>query len=80
MQRLQSKSADEKISAVDTTFTVSNITDKTSIHQVVISLSAEQFGAWGETAFAPEASFMKIVESIPGLTVIETQTYTLMTL
>ena len=48
--------------------------------QVVISLNAEQFGPWGEKAFAPEEDFLKALASVAGITVIETQTYTLMAL
>mmetsp|Transcript_5060 Transcript_5060/g.5184 ORF Transcript_5060/g.5184 Transcript_5060/m.5184 type:complete len:113 (+) Transcript_5060:70-408(+) len=48
--------------------------------KVVISLNAEKYGPWGESAFAPEESFLAAVKAIEGITVVETQTYTLMTL
>ena len=48
--------------------------------QVIVSLSAEHFEAWGATTFAPEASFLKSLETIEGISAIETQTFTLMTM
>jgi hypothetical protein len=48
--------------------------------QVIIALSADTFGAWETSAFAPEAEFLDQVKAIPGITNVETQTYTLMTM
>jgi hypothetical protein len=46
--------------------------------QVVISLPADSFGAWEEAKFAPEETFLSKVSAIPGVSTVETQTYTLM--
>jgi hypothetical protein len=48
--------------------------------KVVISLSAANMEAWGASGFAPEESFIAAVKAIEGVTIVETQTYTLMTL
>ena len=45
---------------------------------MITSLPAESFGAWEEKGFAPEESFLKKLESIDGISTIETQTYTIM--
>ena len=44
--------------------------------QVVTSLSAEDFGKWEATNFEPEAEFLDMLKAIDGVSVIETQTYT----
>jgi hypothetical protein len=44
--------------------------------KVVTTLPAEKFGAWEEKGFAPEAAFIAKLEGIDGITVVETQTYT----
>jgi formate-dependent phosphoribosylglycinamide formyltransferase (GAR transformylase) len=44
--------------------------------KVVTTLPAEKFGAWEEKGFAPEAAFVAKLEGIDGITVVETQTYT----
>ena len=46
--------------------------------QVVIALDAASFGTWEGAAFAPEAKFLEAVKAVPGVTTVETQTYTLM--
>jgi predicted TPR repeat methyltransferase len=44
--------------------------------KVVTTLPAEKFGAWEETGFAPEEKFLEALKKVDGLTMIETQTYT----
>ena len=46
--------------------------------KVITSLNAEQFGDWEGKAFAPEAAFLEKLKGIPGITNVETQTFTLM--
>jgi hypothetical protein len=46
--------------------------------KVITSLPADQFGKWEEEKFAPEQAFMETLKGIDGITVVETQTYTLM--
>jgi hypothetical protein len=46
--------------------------------KVVSTLSAEKFGDWEAKEFAPESDFLKKLEGIDGISVIETQTYTKM--
>lgn len=46
--------------------------------KVVTTLPADKFGGWEEKGFAPEADFLKKLEGISGISVIETQTYTKM--
>ncbi|KAL3906541.1 MAG: hypothetical protein SGILL_009229 [Bacillariaceae sp.] len=46
--------------------------------KVIVSLPAEKFGAWEEAKFAPEESFLEKIKKIDGVSVVETQTYTLM--
>ena len=48
--------------------------------KIIVSLEAAKYGAWESAKFAPEETFLAALKSIDGLTVIETQTYTLMTL
>jgi len=45
--------------------------------KVITKLSAEAFGKWEAAAFAPEADFLEMVKAVPGVTNVETQTYTL---
>jgi len=45
--------------------------------KVVTKLPAAAFGEWEKSGFAPEAEFVKAVTAIPGVTSVETQTYTL---
>jgi len=46
--------------------------------KVIISLPESKFGDWGEAKYAPEESFLEKIKKIDGVTVVETQTYTLM--
>jgi len=46
--------------------------------KVSTSLSADKFGDWEEKKFAPEADFLKKLEGIDGISMIETQTFTIM--
>ena len=46
--------------------------------KVVTSLDAESFGVWEGAKFAPEENFLATIKAIPGITTVETQTYTLM--
>ncbi|KAJ1441026.1 hypothetical protein B484DRAFT_343290 [Ochromonadaceae sp. CCMP2298] len=46
--------------------------------KVIVSLTADSFGAWGEAAFAPEAEFLAAVTAIPGVSLVETQNFTIM--
>jgi hypothetical protein len=44
--------------------------------KVVTTLQGDKFGDWEEKGFAPEAEFLKKLEGIDGVSLIETQTYT----
>lgn len=46
--------------------------------KVVTKLDAESFGKWEEAKFAPEESVLEKLKAVDGVTVVETQTYTLM--
>ena len=46
--------------------------------KVIISVPADKFGPWEGTEFAPEKEFLAAAKAIPGVTGVETQTYTLM--
>lgn len=49
------------------------------LNQVITAVPAgDQFNAWKESGFAPEAEFLAKLESIDGITAVETQTYTFM--
>jgi len=45
--------------------------------KVIISLPAAGRGAWKDTGYAPEEAFLEELRAIPGITQVETQTYTL---
>eukprot|EP00931_Biecheleriopsis_adriatica_P054156 TRINITY_DN31833_c0_g1_i1.p2 TRINITY_DN31833_c0_g1~~TRINITY_DN31833_c0_g1_i1.p2 ORF type:complete len:160 (-),score=45.36 TRINITY_DN31833_c0_g1_i1:115-594(-) len=45
--------------------------------KVITAVSADKFGAWEESGFAPEAEFLEKVKAVPGMSLVETQTYTL---
>ena len=47
-------------------------------YKVVVSLPAEKFGAWEQRQFFPEEKFLSAIKNIPGVSTVETQTYTLM--
>ena len=44
--------------------------------KLITSLDEGKFGAWAEKDFAPEADFLKAIEAIDGVSVVETQTFT----
>ena len=46
--------------------------------KVVIALEDKEFGDWQESGFAPEESFLDKMKTIDGVSVVETQTFTLM--
>lgn len=48
--------------------------------KVIISLSADTFGAWEESTFAPESEFLEKIKAIKDVDTVETQTFTLMTM
>ena len=48
--------------------------------KVITQLDGDKFGAWDEAKFAPEEKFLDMLNKIDGLSTIETQTYTLMTM
>eukprot|EP00588_Corethron_pennatum_P009023 CAMPEP_0194267406 /NCGR_PEP_ID=MMETSP0169-20130528/1918_1 /TAXON_ID=218684 /ORGANISM="Corethron pennatum, Strain L29A3" /LENGTH=112 /DNA_ID=CAMNT_0039008231 /DNA_START=31 /DNA_END=369 /DNA_ORIENTATION=+ len=48
--------------------------------KIITSLSADKFGAWEENAFAPEVDFLSTLKGIDGISAVETQTFTLMTM
>lgn len=46
--------------------------------KIIISLDAAAFGEWEKAEFAPEKAFLEKVKAVEGVSLIETQTYTLM--
>jgi hypothetical protein len=48
--------------------------------KVIVSLTADKFGDWEASKFAPEESFLEALKGIGGISVIETQTFTLMSM
>lgn len=46
--------------------------------KVITSLPVASFKAWEANHFEPEATFLECIKAIEGVTVVETQTYTLM--
>ena len=46
--------------------------------KIITALDAESFGSWEQRQFAPEEQFLAAVKAIPGVSQIETQTFTLM--
>ncbi|KAJ1466582.1 hypothetical protein T484DRAFT_1646813, partial [Baffinella frigidus] len=46
--------------------------------KVVTALDAGAFGDWEAAKFEPEEAFLAKIKAIPGITEVETQTYTLM--
>ena len=48
--------------------------------QVIVSLDETTFGEWEEMGFAPEAELLKRLNEIDGVSSVETQTYTLMSM
>eukprot|EP00619_Florenciella_sp_RCC1007_P012585 CAMPEP_0205922990 /NCGR_PEP_ID=MMETSP1325-20131115/15396_1 /ASSEMBLY_ACC=CAM_ASM_000708 /TAXON_ID=236786 /ORGANISM="Florenciella sp., Strain RCC1007" /LENGTH=150 /DNA_ID=CAMNT_0053291111 /DNA_START=26 /DNA_END=478 /DNA_ORIENTATION=+ len=49
-------------------------------YKLVTSLDADKFGQWEEAGFAPEDEFLTKVKAIPGVSLVETQTFTIMPL
>lgn len=47
-------------------------------YKVIISLKASEFGNWEAKKFQPEEQFLNSVKAIPGVSTVETQTYTIM--
>merc|ERR1719291_950836 len=45
--------------------------------KVITKLPKASFEKWEKEAFAPEADFLKALKAIPGISAVETQTYTL---
>ncbi|CAK9042486.1 unnamed protein product [Durusdinium trenchii] len=45
--------------------------------KVVVKVAADQFGDWEKAKFAPEESFLEKLKAIEGISIVETQTYTL---
>ena len=48
--------------------------------KVMISLPVEKFKAWEAKEFAPEAEFLGALNEIEGITTVETQNFTLMSM
>ena len=48
--------------------------------KVIVSLQADKFGAWEEAKFAPEEDLLGKLKAIDGISDIETQTYTFMSM
>lgn len=46
--------------------------------KVIVSLTEDKFGEWETAKFAPEEAFLEKIGNIDGVSVVETQTYTLM--
>mmetsp|Transcript_14946 Transcript_14946/g.23797 ORF Transcript_14946/g.23797 Transcript_14946/m.23797 type:complete len:151 (+) Transcript_14946:88-540(+) len=46
--------------------------------KVITSLEGDKFGEWESSGFKPEEEFIEKVKAIPGISFVETQTYTLM--
>jgi len=47
-------------------------------YKLVIALDADAFGAFASAGFGPEPDFLAKVAQIPGVSTVETQTYTFM--
>ena len=49
--------------------------------KVIISLDADNFGKWEKSGFTPhEKAFLDPLKAIPGISAVETQTFTLMSM
>jgi len=46
--------------------------------KLITAVNSNTFGKWAQTEFEPESEFLSSVKSIPGVSSVETQTYTLM--
>lgn len=49
-------------------------------YKVITAVQANKFDIWEANAFHPEQIFLSVVSNIPGISAVETQTYTLMTM
>mmetsp|Transcript_17884 Transcript_17884/g.17954 ORF Transcript_17884/g.17954 Transcript_17884/m.17954 type:complete len:121 (+) Transcript_17884:77-439(+) len=49
-------------------------------YKIIIALTADKFSAWADNEFAPEKDYLTQISTIPGLSCIETQNYTIMRL
>ena len=47
-------------------------------YKVIISLTASEFGNWEQNKFQPEEQFINSVKDMPGVSTVETQTFTIM--
>ena len=47
-------------------------------YKVIVALHAADYGAWAEGGHAPEEEFLAAVRAVPGVSAVETQTYTIM--
>ena len=45
---------------------------------MIIAVDADAYGAWEAAGHAPEPAFLEAAKAIPGVTAVETQTFTLM--
>ena len=48
--------------------------------KVIVALEADKFAEWGGRSFEPEAAFLEACKATPGISKIETRTYTLMSM
>ena len=48
--------------------------------KVIIALEADKFAEWGAKSFEPEAAFLEACKATPGISKVETRTYTLMSM
>ena len=48
--------------------------------KIITALAEPDFGAWEGAAFAPEAEVLAELKAIPGVTQVETQTFTFMSM
>jgi hypothetical protein len=46
--------------------------------KMIIAVDADAYGAWEAAGHAPEPAFLEAAKAIPGVTAVETQTFTLM--
>eukprot|EP00811_Abedinium_folium_P013820 NODE_22860_length_691_cov_4.597518.p1 GENE.NODE_22860_length_691_cov_4.597518~~NODE_22860_length_691_cov_4.597518.p1 ORF type:complete len:113 (-),score=37.69 NODE_22860_length_691_cov_4.597518:259-597(-) len=46
--------------------------------KVIICMTADKFGPWSDGGHAPEEDVLAELKSVPGITAVETQTYTFM--
>ncbi len=46
--------------------------------KIIVSMAAEEYGAWAEKEHAPEAEFLAALKGIDGVTNVEAQLYSIM--